>query len=166
MRFFTESQIMTPEKISVTKVRIFNPNQRKMAGKKKKTATVGEKKPLSQTVARKKSPIRGRNPDQDLEIRQQQVCVHVSCTSRARFHGRLRLRGPSVSRRYRRQQRGSGGPEQSVMEKMPTSSTRSHDAVFFFVFFLFFFLFKEQTFLQQQQPFLQCLHKSIENTAL
>ena len=52
-RIFTETQIMTPDQISLTKVIIWNPNQRKMAGKKK-TPPAGEKNTLSQTVARKK----------------------------------------------------------------------------------------------------------------
>ena len=43
-RSFTETQIMTPEQISLTKVIILNPNQKKWQVKKKKTPTVGEKK--------------------------------------------------------------------------------------------------------------------------
>ena len=49
---------MTPEQI--TKI-ILNPNQGKMASKKEK------KKPLSQTVARKKSTLRRRNHEQVLD---------------------------------------------------------------------------------------------------
>ena len=55
---FTETQSMTPDQISITKIIIVNPNQRKMASKKK-TPTGGEKKPLSHTVARENSTLRG-----------------------------------------------------------------------------------------------------------
>ena len=43
-RRFTETQIKTPEQISLTKVKILIPNQRKMAGKKNKKFPQQEKK--------------------------------------------------------------------------------------------------------------------------
>ena len=68
-RHFPGIQIMTPEQISLIKVILLNPNQRKMAGKK--THCRRKKKTLSQTETRKNSPwirtwiIRRDLPDED-----------------------------------------------------------------------------------------------------